>query len=90
MSELVEVTIEKGVPVPPKKVRRCQYPLDEMNVGDSFAIPISHDIVPAKRLRSNMHNSITRYRNRVSYKSEFITRTVFEGGKLKLRVWRTA
>jgi hypothetical protein len=73
--------IEKNVPIPVfTKVSR--YPLLNMDVGDSFTVPVSE----VKQIRS----AITRT-HRLTHKTyKFLTRTIHgtgRAGKL-LRVWR--
>lgn len=65
--------VQKGVPLPrPKK-----YPLDEMEVFDSFAVSPEH------------RNKIATAANRLKPK-RFSTRTVYEDGKKVCRIWRIA
>lgn len=39
--------IERGVPMPKIHVSRSSYPFAEMEVGDSFAVPLSGDLASA-------------------------------------------
>jgi hypothetical protein len=33
--------VEKGIPVPPQKWERPKYPWKELDIGDSFLVPLS-------------------------------------------------
>ena len=68
-------TIEKGVPVE-GRATEYKYPIDELEVGDSFMVPWS----------SGSHGSVRGYasiRNKLTEK-KFTCKLVDEG----LRVWR--
>ena len=73
--------IEKNVPMP-TSCRLSRYPLRDLKVGDSFAVPISE----VKMIRSAINRT-----HRVTKKAlHFVTRTVHGRGRAgrQLRVWR--
>lgn len=70
------IKIEKGIPVPAHYQRGMWAVLDDMKVGDSFAVPA----IFTQRVRMAISQ-----RKRRGGKAEFITRTVGD----QLRVWRT-
>ncbi len=74
--------IEKGIPV----VSRYKYPLNEMEVGDSFFVPCP-DRVEKCRVQSIIGGT-ARQSRRPDHK--FTTRTVLVGGVYGLRIWRIA
>lgn len=69
----VEYTIDKGVPI---KVSSSKYPLEELEVGDSFVIP--------KEQRRSVATRMTLVKNATG--REFTSRTVSD---TEVRVWRT-
>lgn len=71
--------IEKGIPVPAKCAARIKYPLDQMQPGDSFSVPVVKS--EATKLRNSL-NSAIKYRHGNGWK--FLIRSVDSG----LRVWR--
>ena len=75
-----EYKLERGVPIP-EYSRTWQFPLLNMEIGDSFVIPLS-------KLKS-LRNSITRM-HRKNDSLRFITRTVHGRGRAgkQTRVWR--
>lgn len=40
----MSVQIEKNIPIPEPKKRKCKYPFNEMEVGDSFFYPIENNL----------------------------------------------
>lgn len=38
------LTIEQGIPLPPKQViiRQCKYPIKQLKAGDSFFVPLTN------------------------------------------------
>lgn len=72
------IEIEKGVPIPDKAGRKVKYPLDDMDVGDSFFVPDAdhQDISPVIAAR----------RRARKWTRQFTTRREDDG----IRVWRTA
>ena len=74
-------TIVKGIPLPgPSVGRPAAYPLKDMDVGDSFLIPLTEGKKP-----SYVQSSVSHAAKGLEGKT-FVTRTA-EGG---IRVWRTA
>lgn len=73
MSE--EIVIEKGIPMPD---RRPKYPLQEMEVGDSFELS---DEADPRKLRGSVYQYGRRYGRDFS---------VIKTGEESYRVWRTA
>jgi hypothetical protein len=73
--------VEKGVPIPNHRVHR--YPLLELEVGDSFVVPINE----TKHVRSAIGRA-----QRKNKALCFITRTINGRGRAgkQLRVWRIA
>jgi hypothetical protein len=74
-----KLEIEKGIPIPPKKGGKIFFPFDEMEVGDSFFVPVKE-----KNMRRLVNNKASKYAGKSGKK--FTTRTV-EGG---IRCWRIA
>ena len=74
-------TIEKGIPIPaPAGGRPAVYPLEGMDVGDSFFIPL-----PEGKKPQGTQSGVARAARRFADKT-FSSRKV-EGG---IRIWRTA
>lgn len=72
-------TIEKNIPVPPQlSGPYADMPLQTMDIGDSFLVPLSVAIKPAN-MRARLKYVGT------ALKRKFICRSLPEG----LRVWRT-
>lgn len=74
--------IEKGVPI---KSSRSDYPFDDMEVGDSFAVPVTSESPTAVK---NRLSAACAYHQRKLAPRKFIVRV--EVGSRKVRVWRTA
>lgn len=74
------IEIQNNVPVPTLKGRPKKYPLDTMEVGDSFFV--------ATTTRSALGGPITRCRRSKGYR--FTVRVLEENGVRGLRIWRTA
>lgn len=68
----VEYTIDKGVPV---RVTSSKYPLEELEVGDSFVVP--------KEKRRSVATRMTLVKNATG--REFLSRSVSD---TEVRVWR--
>lgn len=75
-------SIEQGIPIPNKHGSRTtiKYPLDKMNVGDSFLVECD----------SSDYSETNKIRGRVQYQSKtvtgkFVTRKVEKG----VRIWRS-
>lgn len=76
------IEIEKGIPVPSKYHEKApKYPLDKMDVGDSFFL----EIVNGKK-HSSLVQTITRYK-KDHPGVDFTTRKITK--PLGIRVWRT-
>lgn len=69
--------IEKNLPAPASKIARNKYPFGQMEVGDSFLVPLEGKY--AFRIQSNMLSAARRYRPK-----RFATRSETDG----VRVWR--
>lgn len=79
----MEIKIEKNVPIPMKggKAKWELYPLDKMEVGDSFYIEGERASAISASLQSYKNNQIMKYQNKVA----FVCRSDAKG----VRVWRT-
>lgn len=80
--------IESGLEIPPMQrvARESKYPFSKMRVNDSFFVP---DVKP-----STLHACITRFQKgpngiEKNKPKKFVTRSVKEGNKNGVRVWRT-
>lgn len=73
---MAAIKIEKGVEVP-RNERGSKFPLDEMEVGDSFLVP--------SEMSASIRNAVAYYRFR-NGKGTLITKTYDDGS---VRVWRT-
>jgi len=76
--------VEKGVPLPsrgPYRRKESPYPLDGMEVGDSFLVPCKEGEKTA-----TVRARIRHYCRRNSTDSKYAIRVLPEG----IRVWRTA
>ena len=78
-----EYKIEKGIPLAPKtQLRRSRYPFSQMEVGDSFFVPVEAD-VELGLLHHRVHSCASYMGKRLGRK--FTTRSNETG----VRVWRT-
>lgn len=75
--------IEKGIPIPPKEIDD-PYPFSDMEVGDSFRVPIILDTLP-HRVYSRCSTAIKRYRKEHPER-KFLLRTLKVEGYV--RCWR--
>jgi hypothetical protein len=73
------ITIEKNIPVPANK-RTNKYPLNTMEIGDSFVVPL--EMAP----KSGIYPAISVYARRAGTK--YTIRAIEDSGGW--RVWRTA
>ncbi len=72
--------IEKDVPLPARKIaRRSPYPFQEMEIGDSFLVPLEKDKSP-----SAIYASISNAKKRFNIN---LTSARTEAG---IRIWRIA
>ena len=74
---MTEILVEKGIGMPPARVV-FSYPYEDMEVGDSFVVPV---LVPRKTLQ-NVLNANYRASKRLGWR--FMARTEGE----QIRVWR--
>ena len=84
MSQFV---IEKGIPIPKQIYSRImprKYPFDEMEIGDSFLIPL--DPMKRKGGRAGMTPNISAAAKRTGFK--FTIRTTPD--RNSVRIWRSA
>jgi hypothetical protein len=81
----MEITIEKGVPIPPKGNIENEYPWDEMEVSDSFKVTCK----PGKILERLRQQIIVCSRKHIQSfpGKEFTTRLIKEDNAV--RIWRT-
>lgn len=85
----MQITIDKDVPIPTGgKGRPSEYPFDQMEVGDSFAIPLTGEHNKSGQdLSASRLTSAARHRAvRLGFK--FTVRTDKEAGVA--RAWRVA
>lgn len=73
-----EFKIEKGVPIPPRKIQ-SKYPWDQMDIGDSFFVPSTSGYKLSK-IQSNAYA----YGIKITPKRKFVIRTLEKG----FRIWR--
>jgi len=77
----MDFKIESGIPIPSNaRSGRTKYPLDKLQVGNSFFVPIVSDLKKAKNLRVT-------FSARAKKKGISIVSIADETG---VRVWRTA
>lgn len=72
----MKLKVDKGIPIPPANSKGRVYPLDTMDVGDSFAVPLAKStsvLSMASRLRAK----------------KFASRRLIENDTKVLRIWRT-
>ena len=74
--------IEKGVAIPARNFKKSRYPFNEMDVGDSFIVPITGSKRTTQTRLSASAASYSRYKQG----RKFTVRVVENG----FRVWRTA
>jgi len=78
--------IERGIPIPRKRGEKSKYPFFEMEVGDSFVVPVNEgEVAPkvANGIRNCYHN-ICRY-NKDFKDRKFTIRII---GHTSVRCWR--
>lgn len=78
------IQIDKGVQMPTRQPRN-DYPFDQMEVGDSFAVAIPEGAKPASVAR-RMYAAVQAHIKSAANGKKFAVRTM--GGQV--RVWRTA
>ena len=77
--------IDKGIAMPGKRSgeRNWEYPFEDMDIGDSFAVPSSDAKNGTVNSRINLHN-------RAHPETKFRTRWLMDDqGEMYTRVWRT-
>lgn len=84
------IKIEANIPIPPRgplvsKGRPALYPFADMQIGDSFMVPIKASD-PQKQKRLAMRVTNAAYANARLHGKKYATR-VMDGG---VRVWRVA
>ncbi len=82
--------IEKGIPFEQRKWHQDRkYPWDEMEIGDSFLIPLADDVPREEyhRLSSNIGSVARGYSKRNPDKKLTFKPRIVKGG---VRVWRVA
>lgn len=84
MKEPVVLAVEKDIPIPEASHRKRRYPLDQMEVGDSFLVP-TDPAMTFRKLQAKASSSVA-YAHGTLGGRRFVTRQV-EGG---VRVWRIA
>jgi len=72
--------IEKGIPIPRRK-----YPLDELEIGDSFFIPFNEE--KPINVRARLSPTMARIKNATG--KVFVSKKATKDGKEGLRVWRS-
>jgi hypothetical protein len=72
--------VEKGMPVPKARKSRSKYPMDGMQVGDSFEVPFKDPDVT--RTMNAVRAAASRWGQK--HKRKFVTRKMEAG----IRVWR--
>lgn len=75
--------IEKNKPMP-ERAFKTAFPLDKMEVGDSFFVPLRHDKDTIARLQSSISGKTRDWSLRSKNDSKFATRVEGKG----VRVWR--
>lgn len=78
--------IEKGIEMPAHTSRRRRYPFTDMEVGDSFFVPL--DGRKAENLASSISGSARSGRAARANGRRYVTRTVVENGVKGVRCWR--
>lgn len=82
------VQIEKGIPITPKcsgKPGQYSYPFGDMQIGDSFAVPLGTE---SGRIQNKVSSAISMWRKRTGTAAKFATRVNREEGVI--RCWRVA
>lgn len=72
--------IQKHIPIPDARSAPKAYPFQQMDIGDSFSVPLS------ARKNARVAASVDAQRNGRKY----VTRTLVEDEKYICRIWRTA
>jgi len=72
-----QLKIDKGIPLPARKGRAKKYPFDQMDIGDSFLVPVG-----ATKSDSSIYSSMSQAKKRLNIN---LTCARVDGG---VRVWR--
>lgn len=78
---MTEIQIDRGV-MPPKPRLVFAYPYADMDVGDSFAVPVEN--------RRKVLNANCKAAKRYGFKFQARTETDSRSGEIVVRVWRVA
>lgn len=78
--------IEKGMPIPKPENPREKYPIRDLEIGDSFVVPLPSDPVEREAKTASVR-SVTGYYKK-KYGIRCATRLMRENGKRVIRVWR--
>ncbi len=74
--------IEKDIPIIKSRWRESKYPFPEMEIGDSFFVPLNGK--EARKVQPSIVSCGNRYRDK-----RFTTRIIIEEGvKIGIRCWR--
>jgi hypothetical protein len=87
--------VERGIPLPPRSYtfagREAKYPFAQMEIGDSFEVPIStyrsKRHVTTALVAATLNNCARGYAKTHKPYAKFATRKI---GESSVRVWRTA
>ena len=80
------IKVDKGVPIPKYGTARrgSKYPIRDLLVGDSFAVP-----VPEGRTPSQVQTIVSVTIKRINIDgAKFTTRSLIENGERVIRCWR--
>lgn len=82
------IKVDKGIPRPRGAGRRggTKYPWEDMQVGDSFAVPLRGR--PASAVQAGLTSSKSGAQKKYGHK--YVTSVVDEDGVRVVRVWRVA
>lgn len=81
---MLDVKIEKGVPVPPPREIRRLFPFRDMETGESFFVPMPKKDYAKRRLC--IQNNAWQWSRKLGAK--FVVRDVIEDGVKGVRIWR--
>ena len=81
--------VEKNVPIPRQQRRKKFYPFEEMEIGDSFFVPVEGNDKKAYAIKRQSVLASVRYARHIKMFGEhrkFVTRSDLENGGI--RCWR--
>ena len=78
--------IESGIPIPDLEQRSYKYPLGELEVGESFFVPLGNRTMI--HLRNSVAANIRYHARKLNWK--YTLRTRDEDGVTGIRIWRIA